>query len=196
MNNRDYNQIARSDIGDLLVHWTRRSNRYEAITPAFDNLKNILENSRINGGTGKIRGGYTCVCFTESPLSNLVNVFSLAKINEGKSSRTKYEPYGVGIRKEWLFKKGGRPVIYGSSAEYNDLPDSLKWRYVNYSPPSVDFTWEREWRIQTDYLELDPEQTVVIVPNREKVLELNSLISDEWLTLTLSILGLPANWVD
>lgn len=196
MTNKDFNIIARSDIGDLLVHWTRRKETENQTTSAFNILRKIIREKRIKGGDGYIRGGYDCVCFTESPISDLVKVFSLAKMSEDKARRHRYEPYGIGIKKEWLFNQGGRPVIYGSSDDFNELPDSQRRRYVNYNPPSIDFTWEREWRIQTNLLELDPEQTVLVVPTRTHARQLEDIIEDDWLTLTLSILGLPADWVD
>ncbi len=196
MTNKDFNFIARSDIGSLLVHWTRSKETESQTTTAFNILRKIVRERRIRSGNGYIRGNYNCVCFTESPISDLVKVFSLAKMNEEKVRRHRYEPYGIGIRKEWLFNQGGRPVIYGSSEDYTELPESLKWRYVNYNPPAIDFTWEREWRIKTDVLELEPEQTVLVVPTRAYARQLDDIIDGHWLTLTLSILGLPSDWAD
>jgi hypothetical protein len=39
---------------------------------------------------------------------------------------------------------------------------------IRYEPDKEngDFTWEREWRIKTGELALDPEVTTVVVPNR------------------------------
>jgi hypothetical protein len=196
MTDKDFNKIARSDIGDLLVHWTRKKITANQTTSAFSILKKIIREKTIRGGHGYIRGNYDCVCFTESPISDLVKVFSLAKMNEDRARRQRYEPYGIGIKKSWLFDKGGRPVIYSSSDEYNDLTETMRWRYVNYNPPSMDFTWEREWRIKVDTIELDPEQTVIIVPTRTHIGQMEDLLNNEWLVMPLSILGLPSDWID
>jgi hypothetical protein len=72
------------------------------------------------------------------------------------------------VPKDWLFERGGRPVIYQTDDEYSDLPESLRWRHVQYDPPNgVDFTWEREWRIKIDELPLDSSVTGVLVPDAE-----------------------------
>jgi hypothetical protein len=68
--------------------------------------------------------------------------------------------------KKWLYTLGGRPVIYGHSSEYDSLPDSFKWRHMRYEPnsePPIDFTWEREWRINTDILHFDPSIAAIVV---------------------------------
>jgi len=38
---------------------------------AFSKFNSILNEKQLRGGTGYIKGGYTCVCFTESPISKL-----------------------------------------------------------------------------------------------------------------------------
>jgi hypothetical protein len=70
------------------------------------------------------------------------------------------------ITKKWLFNLGGRPVIYQSEVEYYLLPDQIQWRHVIYDPlkdPPIDFTWEREWRINRDYLDFNPSNARIIV---------------------------------
>lgn len=66
--------------------------------------------------------------------------------------------------KKWAFKRGGRPVIYGPEDEKQLLPQAMQWRHVTYTP-DYDFMWMREWRIPTAKLSLDPEETLVVVPN-------------------------------
>jgi hypothetical protein len=79
----------------------------------------------------------------------------------------RYKPFGVMVPKKWLFSKGGRPVIYQPDAEYEFLHDSQKYRHKRYEPDEgFDFTWEREWRVLTPSLELDPDVTSVVVPDR------------------------------
>jgi hypothetical protein len=78
----------------------------------------------------------------------------------------RYSPYGVMLSKQWLFDKGGRPVIYQPEAEFAALPESLQYRHVRFEPPKTDYSWEREWRLCTESLVLEPEATTVIVPTR------------------------------
>lgn len=64
------------------------------------------------------------------------------------------------VPKQWLYVQGGRPVIYQSDKEFYDLPEAIRWRHVRYEPassPPIDFTWEREWRIQCRYLHIGPQ---------------------------------------
>ena len=79
----------------------------------------------------------------------------------------RYKPFGVMVSKSWLFERAGRPVIYQPESEFDLLHETQRFRHKEYDPPSVDFTWEREWRIRTDALELDPGAVSLVVPNRE-----------------------------
>lgn len=82
----------------------------------------------------------------------------------------RYAPLGVMVDKRWLFSHGGRPVIYQPESEYETLPESLRYRHVRYDPErSIDFTWEREWRLHVDQLILDPAATTLVVPSRAVV---------------------------
>ena len=79
----------------------------------------------------------------------------------------RYAPFGVMVRKEWLFAKGGRPVIYQPEVEFDHLGESHRFRHVRYEPANGhDFTWEREWRIRTEALEITPPEVTFVVPTR------------------------------
>lgn len=116
------------------------------------------------------------------------------------------------VNKAWLFDIGGRPVIYQSDSEFELLHDDQKYRHVRYEPANnVDFTWEREWRILTDELPLDPDVATIVVPNRDwerRILEQHeakisrraamgmggmpsSLIKQPWHFIVLEDLGVP-----
>ena len=80
----------------------------------------------------------------------------------------RYKPFGVMVDKTWLFARGGRPVIYQSDAEYDLLKLEQQWRHVRYEPDrGIDFTWEREWRVQVDQLELDMDAATLVIPTRD-----------------------------
>ncbi len=166
------NYWVRRDIGNLLFHWTRSING----NSAFNILKKIIYEGELLGNDYLIRGGTKCVCFTESPITELASLF---KLYSETDERKRFEPYGIAVRKEWLYSKGGRPVVYQSEQEYQQLPELLKWKHVRFEPNLSDFTWEREWRIKTDKLELDPKQTLLVVPSADEAFELMYNNADE-----------------
>lgn len=136
-------------------------------------LRKIAIEGRLQGSSTWIRGGYNCVCFTESPISELAATLSLSKIAADDKQRPRYEPYGVAVKKEWLYNRGGRPVIYESDLEFETLDEEHKYRHVRYEPENgIDHTWEREWRIQTDKLILEPEYTLFVLPSADEAFEL------------------------
>lgn len=84
-----------------------------------------------------------------------------------------------------VIQKSGRPAIYQSDDEYDLLPEQLKYRHVRFELDSryserIDFTWEREWRIRTDRLRLNPDVTTVVVPDRKWANEIKQPYFD-WL---------------
>ena len=128
-------------------------------------LRKILFEKKLMGGRGGIKGGFDCICFSESPIHELSRVLALAKRSARTDLLPKYEPYGIAVNKQWLFDKGGRPVIYQPDSEYHFLPGGLKYRHKVYEPhKGADYTWEREWRIHAKELTLEPANTLVVVP--------------------------------
>lgn len=193
----------RRDIGNLLIHLTRTPERPIAIERSGRTLsaspRNVLEkiasDGRILGGSEFIKGGYRCVCFTEAPIAEIPTIVRLARDAAEISLRPRYEPYGVAVPKEWLFARGGRPVIYQSEDEFLHLPEEMRYRHVRYEPGNVDFTWEREWRIQTDDLVLDPKSTLFIMPKADEVFDFmygHATLEAEWDDLDNE--GLPTNF--
>lgn len=156
-------QLTRRDIGNLLFHFTKRNGTLEA----FSVLKKIIQTRTLLGGTGLVRGNHQCVGFTEAPISEVVSYFNTAKILLG-SQKLRYEPFGIAFSKKYLFKQGARPVIYQPDKDYLKLPEELRYRHVTFDlDRGIDFTWEREWRIETDALNLEPEDCLIIVPHQE-----------------------------
>ena len=151
--------MIRDDLSDRLIHLTKGKTEDAAST-----LLKIITEGKLLGGSGMIKGEFCCVCFSEAPISKLAYLLA-------KPSRhgMRYRPFGVMVEKSWLFQRRGRPVIYQPAEEYDLLPDGLKFRHVTYEPnreKPIDFSWEREWRIRTNELRLDPDRTTVVVPNR------------------------------
>jgi hypothetical protein len=145
----------RPDISEKLIHFTSGDNPEEA----FGHLQQIIADQYLSGGNTKIKGCFHCVCFTEAPLTSLRH----GLVNP--SGYSHYSSFGVLFEKKWIFEQGGRPVIYQSEAEFDTLPESLRWRHMRYEPGVVDFTWEREWRICCERLSFTPDISVIVVPS-------------------------------
>ncbi len=150
----------RRDVSDKLIHFTSGENEEEA----FHSLCKIVKEGRILGTSEKIKGGYKCVCFTEAPLTSLKD----GLVNPDSYSR--YFPFGIIFSKRLIFKLGGRPVIYQTDEEFEGLPEKYRWRHVRYEPNKdepIDFTWEREWRIQCPALLFNPSCAVIVVLDKD-----------------------------
>lgn len=161
----------RPDLSTKLVHLVKG----DTTEVALGVLMAILDQKKLRGGNGKIRGGYTCVCFTESPLAQLCLSLSRREANQFK-----YRPLGIMVDKDWAFEKGARPAIYQPDEEFNLLPEELRYRHVRYEPANqVDFTWEREWRLKTDKLSIEPKDVTVLVPQRNWADTLIEIHTDE-----------------
>ena len=127
----------RPDMSDKVIHFTKAATYEDALGV----LLSMIDGGNIIGGIGMIRGGYQCICFTEAPRP------SVATDLVRGGSFTRYAPFGLMFEKQWIYGQGARPVIYQSDAEFNQLPEAMRWRHVRYDPvaiPPVDFTWERE----------------------------------------------------
>jgi hypothetical protein len=151
--------MIRDDLSNKLTHLIRGDSMEEA----FDKFDNILNEKTIRGGNGCIKGGYNCVCFTETPISKLGHVLT-------DGAKMRYKPFGIMVDKQYIFARGGRPAIYQPDDDFLRLPEELRYRHVRFdmeSNPAIDFTWEREWRIWCNELPLDPEATTVILPQRK-----------------------------
>ena len=184
-------QLVRRDIGTLLFHFTRTPDtewvEYErpgrchvsSAASARAVLIKILHEGLLRG-SGRWSGGRDCVCFTEAPIQELNAVFSLVAFASSEAERPRYEPYGIAVSKQWLFAQGGRPVIYDHPESEAELPETLRYRLVSYDPSvSHDFTWEREWRIETEALALDPRHTLVVVPTADEAFEIVNEFADQ-----------------
>jgi hypothetical protein len=153
--------MKRDDISENLVHFIKG----EGFDHAFETLRKILKEKRLLGGTGYIKGGYRCVCFSEAPVHHLESALMRPTVHG-----VRWRPFGIVVSKSWLFAQGGRPVIYQADEEFLTLPEDMRWRHVRYEPaadPPIDFSWEREWRISTDALSISPEVAHIVLPTDE-----------------------------
>lgn len=144
----------RVDISDLDIHWIKGDTHEEA----FDTLMSIVQDRFLQGSNRGVRSGSYCVSFTEAPECEFL-----------KSAKAPaYQPFGVAVSKKWLFKQGGRPVIYQPDEECSMLSKEIQWRHVKYDPlqqNSTGYAWQREWRIPFNQLPLPADETTLVVPD-------------------------------
>ncbi|MBE1277864.1 hypothetical protein [Enterovibrio baiacu] len=165
----------RDDMSKLLIHFTKGDDEEDA----YKNFKNIISQGMLCSSREKIRSGANCVCFTEAPLPALAD----GLLNP--SFYSNYSAFGFALTKQHVFELGGRPVIYQPDCEFEQLSNENSWRHVRYEPPDIDFTWEREWRVQTCGFTISPETTKLVVPNASWAQRLVNEHRDEqeWCTI-------------
>ena len=168
----------RIDSSGYLYHWVRanpyvkgfKEGNYEI---AYKTFLKILRDGFLKPGSPKMTSDVEAICFTESP----------EYFCEWDLSR--YQPFGFKFVKKRIYEYGGRPVIYGSYDDFNELPASLKWRFAPHLPLNVtsqwpfglDYTWERESRLRTTCLDL-LDAVKIIVPNEHYASRLETDIYD------------------
>lgn len=129
-------------------------------------LERIVTQRRLFASHRTIRGGYPMVCLTSAPLQDL------PALRRFRSHRTRwdFEPFGLCIRRDWLLKRGARPVVYGNEATWTSLHDQDR-PFFQWSDPESGLDWsvEREWRHpgDLDLSDLPVDQGLVFVPNYE-----------------------------
>ena len=140
-------------------------------------LCEILNKKRLlaSASNGYIRQNKKVICFQDVPLYSLAeNIkFENEHINNGffnEKDNFRYEAFGLRFNKGHMFQKGARPVIYSSKDELDRLPDDEQWRCVQLdlscSDNIIDWTHEREWRIQGDF-SFEYEEVEVILGCKE-----------------------------
>lgn len=161
----------RNDISSRLTHLTKGNTSGEA----FQTLLKILEMKKIIGSTtetGFIIGNKAAVCFQEAPLNAIAeNLQYEEKLREGTDSKVRYSAFGLRFDKIWIYKKGGRPVIYEEKELMkNLLPKEEYWRLVNYDLQDmqhiIDWTHEREWRVPGD-VDFEYKDIEILVSSNE-----------------------------
>lgn len=146
----------RSDISGHVVHLTKDT----AEGDSYSNLLNILKERKIRGSdtdSGFIIGSNKAVCFQDAPLYGICqNVYYDQKMNELYQTRKRYRPVGLAFTKSYIYKMGGRPVVYEETNKAKRMLDNSEWwRIVNFDISDnenyVDWTHEREWRLKGDF---------------------------------------------
>ena len=165
MNNIEWGKrIAhRTDISMGLVHLTKGDGNLSHLAV----LIKILQEKTIVGSTNKIVDGhprgFICgsdpvVCFQDVPLYSLSeNILWEQQLHSQASGASiRYSPFGLRFDKRYIFRNGGRPVIYEKTNIAKDfLPEDEYWRIVKLDLENndniIDWTHEREWRIKGNF---------------------------------------------
>ncbi|MFR9240507.1 MAG: DUF2971 domain-containing protein [Clostridium baratii] len=166
----------RNDITGHLIHLTKGKELEDEKFSSIEILVKILQDKKLIGSTtesGFIVGDKSAVCFQESPIYSLTqNIYYEQKLfKEAKLKKKRYVGVGLMFTKPYIYKKGGRPVIYDKTLEAKRyLPEDQWWRIVNYDLSDenniIDWTHEREWRVPVD-LEFELSDVSVVVPNEK-----------------------------
>jgi hypothetical protein len=139
----------------VLTHFTRAART----SSAMDSLVSILTSQVVRGGHRMVRGGQPAVCMFDIELPALRTVLI-------RENRRRYEPFGIAVDRRYAFKMGARPVIYLRWREAREAIEPREhWRVVSIEIdriPAVDWTYEREWRLQGD-LPLQPKLCVALL---------------------------------
>jgi len=164
---KDWERIikARIDLTNYVIHWTNHkyTQKLKVIKP-YEVLREILQcgylkpsfaprrslRTRTKGKIfNTIKGDYPAVCFTEQPLDCFI--ISCDTLSD------RYKPYGIVLKKCYLYDYGGRSVVYGDKSLLESLPEEYKYLWARYNPmlegdsyPDVDWTHEREWRCRVN----------------------------------------------
>lgn len=149
----------RSDLSPYLFHFTKDRKGVDA---------RVVIQSIVNEMKLKSESGY--ICFTEQPLIMCEEMFAYFN----KFPKPMYRPYGIGIKRDLLYKMGARNVIYGTRDEGLALPDTFQWRFLELDVDRYDYSWLREWRYpgsELDFSRFGSDNVIVITPSKaEEVL--------------------------
>lgn len=112
---------------------------------AMATLRRILSMGQLIGSSSHLRGGIRAVAFTEVRPHDAQALMRWRK----RFVRWSFEPYGIGIHKEWAKSHGFQPVRYGLPEDYDRLAHAQRPYFQNRGGRS-DWRPEREWRLLGD----------------------------------------------
>lgn len=153
-------------------------------------LWRITRSGRLMAGSDFVRGRTPVVSLTAVPLSEIGRL----RTYRSHLGRWDFEPYGICIRRDWLERRGTRPVRYGDEALWKSLaaaerPFFQKSDSHTASGKLIDWTVEREWRHVGD-LTLDgipADAALLFVASEAEARQLAS--SRPWPIVVLSAFG-------
>lgn len=153
--------MPRPDHTDFVAHFTKGDD-------PIANLESILRDKRIKAGTLPWTNS-PAVCFTECPWSSLID------------HAKQYSPYGLGFSKAHVFAAGGGPAYYVRPDHFlkQQWVDHLKTFTTPFWPEyrpaqfktkvylggkTIDYSFEREWRVPHDFT-FEPAKLEFVILN-------------------------------
>lgn len=173
--------MVRPNLSNSLIHLTRERNGLTA-EEVFDK---IVNEKKLIGSTENIKGRSNCLCFSETPISAIGQV-----VKQGLA-KFRYKGFGFLFSKKYLYDREARPAIYQPDSDFSLLPEDLQYRHVRFELDKLDWTWEREWRMKTDYLDLEPDKVTLIVPERKTVERYKQINSGQNIGLHMALGDIP-----
>lgn len=165
----------RSDLSTQVIHLTKDSFIDGKKSSALKNLQKIISERTIkgSGNTGFVVGDKPATCFQDAPLyAACQNTYFEQKFRKSNpKTKVRYIPIGIMFPKDYVFEKGGRPVLYEkTSVAKKILPQDEWWRIVNFDMSDedsiIDWTHEREWRCPGNF-EFDISQATLLFVKTE-----------------------------
>ncbi len=127
----------------------------------------ILRSGRLAGSRRGVRGGVSMVSWTAQRLENWPELRTFRRWRH----RWDFEPYGIAVERRYVEQAGGRPVWYGSEADFAAATaEERSFGQPRRSGRSqIDWRREREWRSPGDFhfSRLPMKSVVVFVPSYE-----------------------------
>lgn len=184
----------RKDLTSKVTHLTKGKNEEEA----FENLIKILEEKCIKGSTRK--RGYICgempaVCLMDMPIVFVAENLQYEKtLREQEKQKIRYLGFGVRFQKAFIYKYGGRPVIYDENYRAKSyLSKSEWWRIVNLDLTSqeiIDWSHEREWRVPKKLVFKYSQCEVIVASDKYYKRLVNYCLKNEREDILLGIRGI------
>lgn len=155
-----------------LIHWTRRSksnwpdeklltyyrdifNSDEYPRSGFDTLRHIYEKKLIIASNRHMANGINSVSFTDSTVAEFVKLMKWRR----RYVEYSFEPYGIGIEKEFGILSGITKVIYVSDAK--QIKSEERWKYQTVGN-KADWRTENEYRFNGNFdLSIVPDDKLV-----------------------------------
>jgi hypothetical protein len=142
-------------------------------------LWRLVVQQRIIATSETIRGATGVVSFTTIPLAELGRLHTFRP----HRARWDFEPYGICIRRDWLERRGSRPVYYGDDELWDRLPPGdrpyfqLRQTRRSTGADVIDWTVEQEWRHIGDVLlrELPADAALLFVSAPAEAEQLSSV---------------------
>ncbi|MFW6254247.1 MAG: hypothetical protein ACOC41_04890, partial [Chitinivibrionales bacterium] len=137
----DLNTATTQIASSFLIHWTRTAHSHwptetvgdlcRAILAgtsyprtAFYTLRNMLESRVVKATDKNMPQKRACVCFSSAPLTSFISLMSWRR----RYRHMSFEPYGIGIRKEYASGLSILPVLYCKAGRRKNISPDMAWR--------------------------------------------------------------------